>query len=486
MKRILLSLIAFAGVWMTAGAQVENEGYVKRTNEPVTAVVNGTNLESIVSTNGYDSGNHAIFKMNKGEYKDDKNANYINLGTNDGKDLTYILSWQSNDSKYFIDKVTRVSAFGARRKGIYAATTMAIGGGAAVTISGNGDSPADDVYVEAVANNDNGFDSFVDGVIKGGGTGAAWYAPASIYSVYINKITFTYTTGYYTLDFTKADELVTLATELYTDLSQESKASPNGNALISAKNAISDFGHRDEAVDVATGTLRAQLTTLENNLQDAINAFKLELDETVAYDKAGKTVTNITVKRNIKDGTWSPLCLPFGMEVPSGWEVRKLAKVTENNGSYLLQFDSVESIEAGKPYIVKIEGGISEIEYGNAGGFTLVQDPLNTTVEDVVFCGAYSSMSIPSEAGNYIIQGNKFHYVNDDKVMIKGYHGYFHVGGAAGNALSISFDDEDVTGITVVNGSDNANDNLYNIAGQRVNENAKGIIIKNGRKYINK
>ena len=42
------------------------------------------------------------------------------------------------------------------------------------------------------------------------------------------------------------------------------------------------------------------------------------------------------------------------------------------------------------------------------------------------------------------------------------------------------------TGIQTVNVNDNANANvLYNLAGQRVSKNAKGLLIKNGKKFIN-
>lgn len=58
-------------------------------------------------------------------------------------------------------------------------------------------------------------------------------------------------------------------------------------------------------------------------------------------------------------------------------------------------------------------------------------------------------------------------------------------------SINIVFDDEDVTDIDKVfeSGStfDKAdNDNMYNLAGQRVDSSYKGIIIRNGRKYLNK
>lgn len=42
------------------------------------------------------------------------------------------------------------------------------------------------------------------------------------------------------------------------------------------------------------------------------------------------------------------------------------------------------------------------------------------------------------------------------------------------------------TGIKGVNALEVSDNVLYNVAGQRVNANAKGIVIKNGKKYINK
>ena len=57
-----------------------------------------------------------------------------------------------------------------------------------------------------------------------------------------------------------------------------------------------------------------------------------------------------------------------------------------------------------------------------------------------------------------------------------------------GAKLAFSFVDskgnESTTGIESINANVNANDNLYNLQGQRVNEAAKGIYIKNGKKFL--
>lgn len=56
----------------------------------------------------------------------------------------------------------------------------------------------------------------------------------------------------------------------------------------------------------------------------------------------------------------------------------------------------------------------------------------------------------------------------------------------SGNPLAIAFIGEGGTGISDITATENVNAPAYNIAGQRVNANAKGLIIKNGKKYLNK
>lgn len=60
--------------------------------------------------------------------------------------------------------------------------------------------------------------------------------------------------------------------------------------------------------------------------------------------------------------------------------------------------------------------------------------------------------------------------------------------GVASGAITIRQGDDNTDGITVVNTSDDtkADGALYNLAGQRVGKNAKGIVISNGHKLLNK
>lgn len=63
--------------------------------------------------------------------------------------------------------------------------------------------------------------------------------------------------------------------------------------------------------------------------------------------------------------------------------------------------------------------------------------------------------------------------------------GYIVLNGASAAKYSICFDDE-ATGIHTIEAASAANDAMYNLAGQRVDKAYKGIVIVNGKKYLNK
>ena len=63
--------------------------------------------------------------------------------------------------------------------------------------------------------------------------------------------------------------------------------------------------------------------------------------------------------------------------------------------------------------------------------------------------------------------------------------GYIVLKGASAAKYSICFDDE-ATGIQTIEAASAADATMYNLAGQRVDKAYKGIVIVNGKKYLNK
>jgi hypothetical protein len=79
-------------------------------------------------------------------------------------------------------------------------------------------------------------------------------------------------------------------------------------------------------------------------------------------------------------------------------------------------------------------------------------------------------------------------YVVDSKVIIRNTRAYITIPSASANAkprLNLVFGGDEATSIDAVEGG-NAADNgaIYNLSGQRVGKDYKGIVIKNGKKVM--
>lgn len=227
--------------------------------------------------------------------------------------------------------------------------------------------------------------------------------------------------------------------------------------------------------------------------------FKL-CDDQLALDETETTVNDIdwaystiTMTRTMKQGVWNSFCAPFDMtnlDIKSNFgdevQVMKLTTVNVVDDNYNMTFaDERNSIAKNTPYMVKPTKDVSSITVNNADVVVDNSSLPQKTVTDnnghsVTFHGNYAKGLVPR--GAYFISGGNF-YLADSDVTLKGYRGYITINGASAKEVTYSFSDTD--GIKSV--STAATDNkAYNLAGQRVDANTKGIIIVNGRKVINK
>lgn len=214
--------------------------------------------------------------------------------------------------------------------------------------------------------------------------------------------------------------------------------------------------------------------------------------------------------------------------------------VTGNN-SYTMKFAQLDKevddvkLECGKPYLVKIAVAKDDFTPSDVddpkvdaaiSAFDLVdiEDPiaLNTfapeafTCKDeydqtktISFLPGYTAVIAPNYVpyGAYFINRSEIRYV-DNPVQMLGFRGYFYTdkglksktssdGSDAnpdqGAKMNVSYmfieDDIDegvMTGVDLNNVAIDFNQPVYNINGQRVSNSTKGILIQNGRKFVNK
>lgn len=205
---------------------------------------------------------------------------------------------------------------------------------------------------------------------------------------------------------------------------------------------------------------------------------RITLDETKSFGANANFDADVTLNRTLKAGKWNTFCVPVDMNIPTGWEVKELTDATEDNGNYTMTFGDASSIEAGKPYMVRVSADVTSIALGEttvkAGGAQ------ETKCGDLTYTGVYENGKAPT--GSFIISNNTFYVVNSD-VTLKAFRGYITVGGSEAKSVSFIFDEEnaDAINLTPVLSAEGA---IYNIAGQRVNKAQKGVNIVNGKKIV--
>ena len=184
--------------------------------------------------------------------------------------------------------------------------------------------------------------------------------------------------------------------------------------------------------------------------------------------------TSVTVNRTIKaDAKWNTLVLPFNMEIPAGWEVKELTDDTEvdANGNIHLRFATANSIEAGKPYMIRVNEAVNKIEVENVDVDTKTPTQIGNGIN---FVGVYTAGNIPT--GAFFISNNKFYHATGGQNIIKGMRAYLQLPEGS-QAKAITYDISDVpTAIDNINTSSAATA-IYDIQGNRLNSMTKGVNI---------
>lgn len=107
--------------------------------------------------------------------------------------------------------------------------------------------------------------------------------------------------------------------------------------------------------------------------------------------------------------------------------------------------------------------------------------PITVGIDDKKYVFSWNG-SDPSTVGFYLAEGNGTLAAHKAYLDLSG-----APGGKAGEFLSFNFDEEETDGISkVANTSFDANAQVYNLAGQKVGANYKGIVIVNGKKVVRK
>lgn len=221
---------------------------------------------------------------------------------------------------------------------------------------------------------------------------------------------------------------------------------------------------------------------------------ELVLDEKADNNNiVAKRHATVYMDRTFNANAWNTLVLPFDMtaeQVTATFGAdTKLANymgtTMNEDGTYTLNFRTTDVITANTPVFVY---GAKNVDTQTIEDVNVVEgEPVATPANAAfAFQGSYGKMQV--NADDWFISGDNNFYRAKGTESMKATRALFRAttAEAAAKGLTISIDGEATAIQGIVTDKADSDAPAYNLAGQRVADNYRGIIIKGGKKYLNK
>lgn len=217
------------------------------------------------------------------------------------------------------------------------------------------------------------------------------------------------------------------------------------------------------------------------------NLDAVTLDEAADNDAIEAKVADVTLKRTLKAEKWNTLVLPFAVSADKVkaqfGEGVEVAEYSNTDGEEI-NFSSTEDIKANVPVLIKPTTVSAENTY-TFDGVTLVAGEPKTTGVSYDFVGSYKPYNLATD--NYMLYNNQW-WKNEegDNYKVNAFSAYVQATTPeAAKQLTLVIDGQ-TTGLKLNTVTGNIDGEIYNMAGQRVANSYKGLVIKNGKKIIKK
>ena len=211
-----------------------------------------------------------------------------------------------------------------------------------------------------------------------------------------------------------------------------------------------------------------------------------ELNDFISTGSTGWKVT-----RTIKAGAHASVCVIMAIvNIPEGLSAWEAVDYDETVG---LKFSKTNVIGGNFPYIVRNTADHDiDLSFTGAGDINFKSYVNNEANKKQVgstniwFCGNWKE-ALVTDGTQWIVKNDGIHasVVKANGTKISPFRAYF-TGIPEGASAKLNFIDGEATGINGVNAEAAADGAIYNLAGQKVSAAYKGIVIKNGKKYLMK
>ena len=198
---------------------------------------------------------------------------------------------------------------------------------------------------------------------------------------------------------------------------------------------------------------------------------------------------NVTLKRSFVANKWNTLVLPFAV---SAEDVKAKfgndAKVVEYSNAEDVNINfttSTNGIKANVPVLIMPAAVNAENTYTFNSVSIVAADTPKADGTSYSFVGSYKPYNLVND--DYMLYADKWWKTETgDTYKIKAFRAYIKANTpAAAKQLNLVIDDQ-TTGLKLNTVNGNIEGETYNIAGQRVANSYKGLVIKNGKKIIKK
>ena len=228
-----------------------------------------------------------------------------------------------------------------------------------------------------------------------------------------------------------------------------------------------------------------------SHVEDPYTELK-ETNDNSTWLSGNSEPANIRLDRTLQTGGWNTFCSPFSISstdlTAMGITAKTLSSSTFDNatGKLTLNFANATSIEAGKPYLVKVNATVQNPTFENVPTVSTTT-PTETTYVDFIPVMSPTNLTGGDKTVLFVSGGNTLTYPSGNG-NINGFRAYFKlkdVAAAAAYTFDMSFDN--TTGIQSV--SDvrrQMSDAWYTLDGRKLQgqPTTKGVYIVNGKKTI--
>jgi len=258
--------------------------------------------------------------------------------------------------------------------------------------------------------------------------------------------------------------------------------SSSSTIVVKTRDTNGNYTDTDLSLTTSTaGTFSDEITIPAGSSVAICNEFKYNSNILIDYLTLTKKVVTVAVGSTgyTTFASAEPLDLT---KLPDGVTAYYASAVNGNN--VVLTAKSDAAVEAGTGLVLKAPEGTYKIPVAVSG----------SAIDGNLLVGC-TTASTAYGAKKYVLWNdggvakfrNLTNYTPGSPMTIPAGKAYLDTSALGVKVLNIIFDDETITGVETVQGEGfMVNDEYYNLNGQRVTKDYKGIVIVNGKKYLNK